>query len=391
MFAASTLLSFCSGAWANASPSAKSGNLSEIQAARVVSKFAGRPFDSFADFVFAIYDTGRSYLSNDQLNAMAKFVAQEPLSGPEREVMFRVLGIYAQLKYGGEALEMLSELIEAGAQDDSAVPQSRSHNAALALSLESWAEKFGLTFQKLGGRLFEISIASTAPSKKTALRNIKKRSQELPDHKSLRFYTRAEFKTAPKSEWVLPNRKRLNPYALSRFDGKLYGLGVRNSKNAVVIALLALRVLAEERLSLHNDLAVLVDLRSSETERFDSCALDDGYCISLFEPETHQLSGRATQAEQHSAWFNALSTIINESRGMSANSSAGSPKSYSPLIVQAQNVVTISLSAGSNNLRVDQDMPDDGKLEAKSLDEFLLNLQILTEIMVRLGQTTAFE
>ncbi|MFT5574045.1 MAG: hypothetical protein ACI9FR_002981 [Cryomorphaceae bacterium] len=79
-------------------------NIDGPTAHKIALQYAGRPFDSFRSFMAESYFNGEAYSSKADHKAIGEFATDETLTPIERETLFRLLGVYAQLKYGGDAM-----------------------------------------------------------------------------------------------------------------------------------------------------------------------------------------------------------------------------------------------------------------------------------------------
>ena len=210
-----------------------SGNLSKQQVDLLVLQLAGKPHKDFRDFCLSIYNSSRIMLTGQQKNAIARFALKQELSGPQREIIFRILGIYSQLKYGGEAIRSLGDLVEIPTV--SSRRGSRAQFSKAGKVLKEKSQKFGLKFQSLkhGGYLMSF------PWRK-------------PEGASVAIYTRLGVHEADEQKWRLNDGRRVDPYKMTKDGSKFYGRGTQSNKNAIVAAMYAMRVIVEENIRLFN-------------------------------------------------------------------------------------------------------------------------------------------
>ena len=120
-------------------------NLNWQQSEQLIEEATGRRFKSFSDFVFALYDTEENLFTPEQLSLMSRFVLGEHIDGTDRELLFRLLGLYAQLKYGGEALRVLEQLVVIPTFAKEGQPQHASeHVIQIARKLRVYPKDLGL-------------------------------------------------------------------------------------------------------------------------------------------------------------------------------------------------------------------------------------------------------
>ncbi len=224
-------------------------NLNWQQSEQLIEEATGRRFKSFYDFVFALYDTEEDLFTPEQLSLMSRFVLGEHIVGKDRELLFRLLGLYAQLKYGGEALRILEQLVVIPTFAKLGQPQHASeHIIQIGKEIEDLSNQFGLNFKNIDNRVFEISLPVLRDS--GVLIGLHAHADVVP--------TADEF-------WVLSDGQTIAPYALSKRADVLYGRGTQDNKNAIVAALIALRVIREENIQLFNRVKLLIDTTEEST------------------------------------------------------------------------------------------------------------------------------
>ncbi len=222
---------------------AASGNLSKKQIDLLIKRFAGRPHKSFSDFCLSIYNSSRLTLTGEQRLAVGNFSLNKDLDGRQREVIFRILGIYAQLKYGGDGLRLLAELVEIPTVYDSSTPQHRNKNFIKAAKLlKSKATEFGLKFRNIDNRVYEVGFPWFDRNGKTVA-----------------LHAHVDVVPADPKAWRLANGRQINPFKLTRVEDKFYGRGAQDDKNAIVVTMYAMRVIVEERIRLFNNMRLLID------------------------------------------------------------------------------------------------------------------------------------
>lgn len=213
--------------------------------------YAGQPFEDFRDFVKELYFNQSGKFTQSQHNAMGEFVADGALTPNERELMFRLLGLYAQLKYGGDAIRTLGELVAIPTVAQDGVANHRNKNfIRFEKKIRTLAKQFGLAYRNIDQRVYEISVTGG-------------------DGALIGLHAHADVVPANQANWRLPDGKQLDPFKMTRIDGKLYGRGTQDDKNAIVVVLYAMRVFKEERIYLWNDVKLLIDT----TEETSSSAI----------------------------------------------------------------------------------------------------------------------
>lgn len=161
--------------------------------------------------------------------------------GDDANVLYRLLGIYARLRYGDEALETLARLVAIPTFRQEGVPQHENPAfLRFADTLGEVARDFNLTFRNVDNRVYEITIDS-------------------PGEQLVGFHAHADVVPVNPDLWILDDGTRLEPFVLTRVGDRLYGRGAEDDKNGIVVSLYAMRVIKEENLALLRDLRLLVD------------------------------------------------------------------------------------------------------------------------------------
>lgn len=353
---------------------ALSGNISRAQSDRIVNRLAGKRFDSFSDFVTEVYNVGQPFLSSEQKNAIAKFVAHERLKDSHREIMFRVLGIFAQLKYGGESLGLLNELLK---------PVDGS-TESLTLLLKDQAERHDLRLRPVSERLFELRFSKRAAVKRS------------DGGKRLLFYVPLKINTdRPQSDAKSGNAK-----PLSKRGGFLYGENLRAGSSALAAVINAMRVVQEEKVSMRNDVRLLIDLDDSaeNLKQYLKTFSKVDYVINLNDSvdvlnslnfdSSRSVEQKLGQEITSNSWHQTLLEVYRENMITSQGDAHNLPLTANSLLLEGvEFTFPLSGKSASKEAQVQRIEPQESKpQESKSLDEFLLNIQMLTELLARLAQ-----
>jgi acetylornithine deacetylase/succinyl-diaminopimelate desuccinylase-like protein len=161
----------------------------------------------------------------------------------QRNTLNRLLGIYARLKYGDEALQTLAELVAIPTFEVESLPQHENPEfRRFGATLGRIAEDFDLAFRNVDNRVYEISLGK-------------------PRGELIGLHAHADVVPANPDLWVLEDGTRLDPFVLTRIGDRLYGRGSQDDKNGIVVALYAMRVIQEEQLPLLRHFRLLVDPR----------------------------------------------------------------------------------------------------------------------------------
>jgi len=168
---------------------------------------------------------------------------RSPLNDNQRASAARLLGLYARVKYGDEALETLAELVAIPTFEVEGL--SQYDNPAfqqMGATLERLAQHLDLGFRNAGGRVYEISLGES--------------QGEL-----IGLHAHADVVPVNPDLWVLDDGTRLDPFTVTAIGNRLYGRGTQDDKNGIVVTMYAMRVVKEEGLPLLNHFRLLVDTR----------------------------------------------------------------------------------------------------------------------------------
>ena len=161
----------------------------------------------------------------------------------QRNTLNRLLGIYARLKYGDEALQTLTELVAIPTFKVESLPQHENPEfRRFGATLGRIAEDFDLAIRNVDNRVYEISLGK-------------------PRGELIGLHAHADVVPANPDHWVLEDGTGLDPFVLTRIGDRLYGRGSQDDKNGIVVALYAMRVVQEEQLPLLRHFRLLVDTR----------------------------------------------------------------------------------------------------------------------------------
>ncbi len=191
--------------------------------------------------------------------------------------LYRLVGIYARLKYGDEITELLSRMVSLrtfrrpgfSREGDPAVIE-------FGKLVETTALKLGLLFRNRGNRVFEVILRGEGEG-------------------SLGVHAHCDTVPADRKNWVLEDGTRLDPFRLTLAGGRIYGRGVIDNKGSIACALYSMKAVRESGLRLKRDIRLFIET-SEETgshglryyrKRFGlpeyNVVLDNYYPVTLFE------------------------------------------------------------------------------------------------------------
>ncbi|WP_263263426.1 dipeptidase [Pseudomonas sp. RIT-PI-S] len=229
MFA--SLASFTSAAQANITPQ---------QSAIILKAFNDASVTDFRQFLgrLAQNDIAKA---DDLGPAISTFLDNKPLSAEQQNEIYRLLGLYARVKYGSAATETLRELVAIPTFQKPGVPQYENPEfLKIAEKIKQLAESFNLNFRNIDNRVFEISLDGTG--------------KEL-----VGIHAHADVVPVTPENWVLKDGTKLDPFKVTLIGDRMYGRGTEDDKNGIVVALYAMKVIKEEKLPLARNFKLLVD------------------------------------------------------------------------------------------------------------------------------------
>jgi len=212
------------------------------QAGVILNAFEGaapQNFNTFLDDVSAL----PSSAGIDYAALLERYRTQEPVEESERNALYRLLGLYARIKYADDALQTLRELVAIPTfNPESIVQHENPEFHRFAIELQSLAESFNLAFRNVGGRIYEVSLGE-------------------PKGELIGVHAHADVVPVNPELWVLEDGTKLDPFVVTQIGNRLYGRGTQDDKNGIVVSMYAMRVVQDENLPLLRHFKLLVDTR----------------------------------------------------------------------------------------------------------------------------------
>lgn len=208
----------------------------------IVAELAGSAQTNFDGFLEAV-ESLESAQDLDVRTLRSGYHDEKSLTDAQRNTLYRLLGIYARLKYGDDALQTLAELVAIPTFQVESLPQHENTEfLRFGVTLGRIARDFGLAFRNVGDRVYEISLGK-------------------PRGELIGLHAHADVVPVNPELWVLQDGTRLDPFVMTRIGDRLYGRGTQDDKNGIVVTLYAMRVIQEEHLPLMRHFRLLVDTR----------------------------------------------------------------------------------------------------------------------------------
>ena len=251
-------------------------NITAEQNTTILKSFADTSVSDFRSFLgtLAKGDLGKS---RDIAPAISAFLNDKTLSTEQQNEINRLLGIYTRVKYGKAALETLRELVEIPTFNVDGLPQYKNPEfLKIADRIQALAKSFNLNFRNVDNRVYEISLEGSGDE-------------------VVGVHAHADVVPVTPENWVLKDGTRLDPFKVTLIGDRMYGRGTEDDKNAIVVAMYAMKVIKEEKLPLARTFKLLVDTTEETSgdaipyyfERNPvpnyNLALDGGYPVVIAE------------------------------------------------------------------------------------------------------------
>ncbi|CRM40148.1 Beta-Ala-Xaa dipeptidase [Pseudomonas sp. 31 R 17] len=251
-------------------------NITAEQNTTILKSFADASVSDFRSFLgtLAKGDLGKS---GDIAPAISAFLNDKTLSTEQQNEINRLLGIYTRVKYGKAALETLRELVEIPTFNVDGLAQYKNPEfLKIADRIQALAKSFNLNFRNVDNRVYEISLEGSGDE-------------------VVGVHAHADVVPVTPENWVLKDGTRLDPFKVTLIGDRMYGRGTEDDKNAIVVAMYAMKVIKEEKLPLARTFKLLVDTTEETSgdaipyyfERNPvpnyNLALDGGYPVVIAE------------------------------------------------------------------------------------------------------------
>src|SRR5471032_626707 len=251
-------------------------NITAQQSAAILKTFSDTSVTDFRQFLGSL---AKSDLAKaDHLGpTISAFQANKTLSAEQQNEIYRLLGIYARLKYGAAATETLRELVEIPTfRVDGVAQHDNPEFIKIGDKIKGLAQSFNLNFRNIDNRVYEISLEGTGDE-------------------VVGIHAHADVVPANPQNWVLEDGTRLDPFKVTLIGDRMYGRGTEDDKNGIVVAMYAMKIIKEEKLPLARNFKLLVDtteetsgdaipyyFEHNPTPNYN-LALDGGYPVVIAE------------------------------------------------------------------------------------------------------------
>ncbi|WP_395603356.1 dipeptidase [Pseudomonas sp. B21128] len=251
-------------------------NITAQQSAEILKTFKAESATDFRQFLGSLAKSDLAKTANIS-PAIGAFLDNKTLTAEQQNEIYRLLGIYARVKYSSAATETLRELVEIPTfRKDGVAQHDNPEFIKIAEKIKALAQSFNLNFRNIDNRVYEISLEGSGDE-------------------VVGIHAHADVVPVTPENWVLKDGTRLDPFKITLIGDRMYGRGTEDDKNGIVVTMYAMKVIKEEKLPLARNFKLLVDTTEETTgdaipyyfERNPTpnynLALDGGYPVVIAE------------------------------------------------------------------------------------------------------------
>lgn len=251
-------------------------NITAQQSTEIIKRFGADTTADFRQFLGSLAKSDLAKAANIS-PAIGAFLDNKTLTAEQQNEIYRLLGIYARVKYSAAATETLRELVEIPTfRKDGVAQHDNPEFIKIAEKIKALAQSFNLNFRNIDNRVYEISLEGSGDE-------------------VVGIHAHADVVPVTPENWVLKDGTRLDPFKITLIGDRMYGRGTEDDKNGIVVTMYAMKVIKEEKLPLARNFKLLVDTTEETTgdaipyyfERNPTpnynLALDGGYPVVIAE------------------------------------------------------------------------------------------------------------
>ncbi|MFJ2284802.1 dipeptidase [Pseudomonas iridis] len=251
-------------------------NITPQQSAEILKSFSADTTTDFRQFLGSVAKSDLAKTASIG-PAIGAFLDNKTLTAEQQNEIYRLLGIYARVKYSAAATETLRELVEIPTfRKDGVAQHDNPEFIKIAEKIKDLAKSFNLNFRNIDNRVYEISLEGSGDE-------------------VVGIHAHADVVPVTPENWVLKDGTRLDPFKITLIGDHMYGRGTEDDKNGIVVTMYAMKVIKEEKLQLARNFMLLVDTTEETTgdaipyyfERNPTpnynLALDGGYPVVIAE------------------------------------------------------------------------------------------------------------
>ncbi|MDW5377137.1 dipeptidase [Halomonas sp. HP20-15] len=224
-----------------AGPASAAGN----ETATIKHDEIQRLLKAHAEQVPADFDSFLKQVKSETDNAALQtaidgYLQDKPLEGADFVNVYRLLGLYTRLHYGDDVIALLDEMVAINTAKHGDTPQHQNPGIKrFGELIKAKADAFGLEFRNIDNRIFEV---------------------KLPGSTDEDFGILTHGDTVPAAEsWTLDDGAQLDPFEITRKDGKLYGRGTEDDKASIAAALYAMKTIKENDVPLKRTIRLMIE------------------------------------------------------------------------------------------------------------------------------------
>lgn len=215
-------------------------NIDKQHGEAIVAALANNQYADFDGFLETLEQTPLA-AQNNLTAIIEQYRRGEDLDYDQQIDVQRLLGLYARVKYGEQALQTLTELVAIPTFNVESVPQyDNPEFHRFAVKLESLAKDFNLAFRNVENRVYEVSLGETG-------------------NEVIAIHAHADVVPVNPDLWRLADGTKLDPFKVTRIGNQMFGRGTQDDKNGIVVSMYAMKIVKEENLPLLRDFKLLVD------------------------------------------------------------------------------------------------------------------------------------
>lgn len=221
-------------------------NITPQQSAEILKAYSAETTTDFRQFLTSLAksDLARTAAIGPAIGA---FLDNKTLTAEQQNEIYRLLGLYARVKYSAAATETLRELVEIPTyRKDGVAQHDNPEFIKIGEKIKSLAESFHLNFRNIDNRVYEISLNGAGDE-------------------VVGIHAHADVVPVTPENWVLKDGTRLDPFKITLIGDRMYGRGTEDDKNGIVVTLYAMKVIKDEKLPLARNFKLLVDTTEETT------------------------------------------------------------------------------------------------------------------------------
>lgn len=250
------------------------GEIRKGEIVALLDRFGEMRLDGFWNFVAEVGGATRNPVLK---RAVKRFGSGAALDETDRINIYRLLGIFARLKYRDELIETLGQLVAIPTAKKEGQPQHANPSMhRFGRAIEKIAGRFELDYRNIDNRIFEVTLKGAGDE-------------------AIGIFTHGDTVPADRTKWGLPDGRRLAPYILTIIGDRMYGRGASDDKAAIVTALFAMGTIKQEGFPLDRTIRLMIETTEetggSATEYYKATnqlpafnlVLDGGYPVGVAE------------------------------------------------------------------------------------------------------------